>query len=148
MEKLPNPALIQPRIPQDIRHETECNVTELQSYIQETHHLLNQRAVADCVLESVRLDCGHLIGLDASGGTGKTFTLTYILTTVRADGKVALQQPQVELLQHYFQREPPFTAAPSAPLYSQRSPRVLSAKMTVQNNSSTCAPCWSLMRSP
>ena len=88
----PNLALIQPRIPQDIRHETEHNMTELQNVIQETQHLLNdeQRAVADCVLESVRLNLGQLIGLDASGGTGKTFTLTFILTSVRAGGKVAL----------------------------------------------------------
>ena len=89
---MPDPALIQPRIPQAIRHETQHDVPELQRYIQDTEHLLNdeQRAVANRVLESVRLNLGRIIGLDASGGTGKTFTLTFILSSLRADGKVAL----------------------------------------------------------
>ena len=88
----PNRDLIRQTDPHDIRHETQHDVPELQRYIDATQHLLNdeQRAVAHCVLESVQNNHGKLIALDASGGTGKTFTLTFILKSVRADGKVAL----------------------------------------------------------
>ena len=41
-------------------------------------------------MESVEQALGKMIAVDASGGTGKTFTLSHILRKVRAQGKVAL----------------------------------------------------------
>ena len=41
-------------------------------------------------MESVEKGLGKIITVDASGGTGKTFTLSNILDKVRAQGKVAL----------------------------------------------------------
>ncbi|KAJ8348928.1 hypothetical protein SKAU_G00275170 [Synaphobranchus kaupii] len=81
-----------PRITRVIQHETEHNIPELEAHIAETGDLLNdeQRVVVKTVMESVEQGLGKMIAVDASGGTGKTFTLSHILDKVRAQGKVAL----------------------------------------------------------
>uniref|UniRef100_A0A8C4NE54 ATP-dependent DNA helicase n=1 Tax=Eptatretus burgeri TaxID=7764 RepID=A0A8C4NE54_EPTBU len=65
---------------------------ELEAHIAQTECLLNdeQHVVVDKVMTSVEHGHGWMIAVDASGGTGKTFTLSHILNKVRAKGKVAL----------------------------------------------------------
>lgn len=41
-------------------------------------------------MASVQNSSGHIIGLDAPGGTGKTFSLSTLLAAVRSESKVAL----------------------------------------------------------
>ena len=88
----PDPHNIRPRIPLIIQHETQHNLADLEGQISDTEDLLNedQRLVVTTVMESVEKGLGRMIAMDASGGTGKTFTLSHILNKVRAQGKVAL----------------------------------------------------------
>ncbi len=88
----PEPVHIQSRIPRIIEHETGHNIGELEAHIAQTECLLNdeQRVVVNTVMRSVEHGHGWMIAVDASGGTGKTFTLSHILNKVRAKGKVAL----------------------------------------------------------
>ena len=46
--------------------------------------------VFQAVMTSVQHGSSHIIGLDAPGGTGKTFLLSTILAAVRSEDKVAL----------------------------------------------------------
>ena len=88
----PDAVHVQPRMPRVIQHETEHNIPQLQADIAETEYRLNdeQHVVVDTVMESVEQALGKMIAVDASGGTGKTFTLSHILCKVRAQGRVAL----------------------------------------------------------
>ena len=90
---------VQPRMPRAIQHETEHNIPQLQADIAEIEYRLNdeQRVVVNTVMDNVEQALGKMIAVDASGGTGKTSTLSHILRKVRAQGKVALQQLQVAL---------------------------------------------------
>ena len=88
----PDPRDIQPRMPLIIQDEIQHNLPDLEAQISVTEDLLNdnQRLVVKTVMDSVEQGLGMMIALDASGGTGKTYTLTHILNKVRAQGKVAL----------------------------------------------------------
>ena len=79
-------------IPRVIREETNYDVDRLQRFVSDSLPLLNfeQRQVFNAVLASVEGETGELFGLDASGGTGKTFTLSLILAAVRVQRKIAL----------------------------------------------------------
>ncbi len=89
---LPDPTF-SARLPSRVlREETEYNIRELQQTVDQNVPLFNpeQQEVYNLVKDSVNNDRGLLVALDAAGGTGKTFVLTTILSSVRADKKVAL----------------------------------------------------------
>ena len=75
-----------------IKQETEHNFEFLESEIKETEILLNeeQQIIVNSVMESIDRKLGKMISIDASGGTGKTFVLCFILNKIRSQGKVAL----------------------------------------------------------
>jgi type I site-specific restriction endonuclease len=85
----PNPELIPGFIPQEIRNETQYDIHELMKVVDQNKPLLNQEQldVFNAVMDSVNNSNGQMIALDAAGGTGKTFLLTTILASVRAQGR-------------------------------------------------------------
>jgi PIF1-like helicase/Helitron helicase-like domain at N-terminus len=76
----------------DYIRETSYSVEDLTSYITSKEPLLNedQKKVSGIVMERVQKNEGGIIFLDASGGTGKTFTTNLILAKIRARGEIAL----------------------------------------------------------
>jgi hypothetical protein len=89
----PNPELLPlGAIPREIREETILDLEQLEVQVQGNIEKLSdeQRQVYDAVLSSVDLQDGHVFNLDASGGTGKTFTINLILDKVRSNSKIAL----------------------------------------------------------
>jgi hypothetical protein len=88
---LPDMSLIPNHVPRVIREETDYIQEELLETLETNIPLLNpaQQDAHDKVLESVVNGEGKLFALDAPGGTGKTFTLTTILASVRSQHKIA-----------------------------------------------------------
>ena len=78
-------------IPRVIREETNY-VDRLQRFVSDSLPLLNfeQRQAFNAVLASVEGETDELFGLDATGGTCKTFTLNLILAAVCVQRKIAL----------------------------------------------------------
>ena len=75
-----------------IRQETSYNVDELLASLPDRVRSLNedQRAVYETVLRTIDAHDGKTFALQASGGTGKTYTVNLILDTVRSRGEIAL----------------------------------------------------------
>ena len=115
---------VQPRMPRVIQHATEHNIPQLEADIAVREYRLNdeQRVVVNTVMVSVEQALGKMIAVDASGGTGKTLTLSHILRKVRAQGKVALQQLQVALRLPFCLKGQPFILGPSALSFSLTIP--------------------------
>lgn len=88
----PDPALLQERGPREIREETNYDIGALRVLLSDNLAKLNQdqMMVFQAVMASVKHSNGHIIGLDAPGGTGKTFLLSTLLAAVRSESKVAL----------------------------------------------------------
>ena len=88
----PDPALIQQCRPREIREETDYDIGALKQALSDNLEKLNedQQMVFQAVMTSVQHGSSHIIGLDAPGGTGKTFLLSTILAAVRSEDKVAL----------------------------------------------------------
>ena len=75
-----------------IREETSYNTEELSTTLPARINSLNvqQRAVYEDVVQSIEAEDGKLFALQASGGTGKTYTLNVVLDTIRSRGQIAL----------------------------------------------------------
>ena len=88
----PDPALIQQCRPREIREETDYDIGALKQALSDNLEKLNedQQMVFQAVMTSVQHGSSHIIGLDAPGGTGKTFLLSTMLAAVRSEDKVAL----------------------------------------------------------
>ena len=76
----------------EIREELTDNIETLHNTDSTNKSKFNkeQREVYDTVIKSVNNDERLLISLDASGGTGKIFVLSTILTHVRSKREIAL----------------------------------------------------------
>ena len=79
-------------VPRVIQDETSYDSVELAASLPERVTTLNpeQRAVYDEVLHSVHNEQGRVFALQASGGTGKTYTLNLVLDTIRSENSIAL----------------------------------------------------------
>jgi Cdc6-like AAA superfamily ATPase len=75
-----------------IRQETSYNRQQLLDTLPERLQSLNaqQRIVYDEILRSVERQDGRTFALQASGGTGKTYTVNLVLDTIRSRGDIAL----------------------------------------------------------
>ena len=79
-------------VPRIIRDETSYDQAALRESLPSRIDSLNerQRLFYVDVLDSVQRNAGKVFALQASGGTGKTYTLNLILDTLRSQGKIAL----------------------------------------------------------
>jgi len=77
---------------QDIIRETSYNVDQLSRYVSDNEPLLldDQRKVYSTILESIQNNVDGIYFVDAPGGTGKTFVINLLLSTVRSNGQIAL----------------------------------------------------------
>ena len=89
----------------EMREESDYNVEALKEYLQENLTKLNkeQREIFCAVMDSVQQSKGHIIALDAPGGTGKTDLLSTLLAAVRCERKLALATATSGIAQHCFQ---------------------------------------------
>ena len=80
------------RLPPVLQEELAYDLPQLRALAAEQLPTLlpSQRQLSDTVLQAVRRRAPLAVFVDAPGGTGKTYTLNAILTTVRAEGLVAL----------------------------------------------------------
>jgi hypothetical protein len=87
----PDTSLIPHHVPRVIREETDYIQEDLLEIIDTNVPLLNvaQQVAHDKILDSVANGDAKMFSLDAPGGTGKTFTLTTILASVRSQKKIA-----------------------------------------------------------
>ncbi|XP_055521948.1 uncharacterized protein LOC129716088 [Leucoraja erinacea] len=76
----------------DLLNELNYNRSEQQRFVDENEPLLNaeQREVYDHVCDYLQRDLSSMIFIDSPGGTGKTFIINLILSTVRAQGQIAI----------------------------------------------------------
>ena len=79
-------------VPRVVRDETSYDREALAQSLQGRVDSLNdkQHLFYSAVMDSVANNTGKVFALQASGGTGKTYTINLILDTVRAQGKIAL----------------------------------------------------------
>ncbi len=89
---VPDKTLISERIPREVREETNYDTESLEEVVKVNVPKLNseQSAVYRRVMNSVHMNLGEIIALDAAGGTGKTFLISTMLASVRAEGEVGL----------------------------------------------------------
>ena len=75
-----------------IQEETNFDPEYLRRLVETKSHTLNdgQKEVFNQVMASVDDQAGKLFCLNASGGTGKTYTINLLLAAVRSKGKIAL----------------------------------------------------------
>ena len=80
------------KVPSIIRQETSYDVNVLRQRIPDRVNTLNeeQRNLYDEVVHSVRQNNGKIFAVQASGGTGKTYTMNLILDTIRSQNMIAL----------------------------------------------------------
>ena len=80
------------RVPSLILTETNFDYNELLTRADENVAKMNpeQRSFYDSVFSSVESQSGGLFGLNAAGGTGKTFIINTLLDKVRSQGNIAL----------------------------------------------------------
>lgn len=76
----------------EFQREQQYDPNELQIFVSVNVPKLNanQRQVYDTIMQAVQNEVGGLYFLDAPGGTGKTFVISLILATIRAQRKIAL----------------------------------------------------------
>lgn len=76
----------------ELERERAYNTATLQQQVQRNVPLLNeqQKSAYDQLLKAVDDGYGGLFFLDAPGGTGKTFLISLLLATIRAQGSIAL----------------------------------------------------------
>lgn len=89
---IPDATILRNHGSKEVCEETSYDVGALQHFLQENLPKLNadQAQVFHAVMHSVDNSSGHVIGLDAPSGTGKTFLLSTLLAAVRSNRKVAL----------------------------------------------------------
>ncbi|GFQ81394.1 ATP-dependent DNA helicase [Trichonephila clavata] len=76
----------------DLRREQSYNISDLQLYVQSNIPKLTceQKGIYDRIMQMINDGVGGTFFLDAPGGTGKTFLIRVILTTVRSKNGIAL----------------------------------------------------------
>lgn len=76
----------------DLRQGSIYNTEELTAFVETNRRNLNaeQDAVYNCIMSAISERSGGFFFLDAPGGTGKTFLISLILATLRADNRIAL----------------------------------------------------------
>lgn len=76
----------------DLHREQQYDPHELQSFVdaQLPRTLSEQRNVYNTIMTAVEQQAGGLYFLDAPGGTGKTFTISLILASIRAQNNIAV----------------------------------------------------------
>ena len=79
-------------VPRIIRDETSYDREALSASLPERIQSLNARQAAfyHAVIDSATNNRGKIVALQASGGTGKTYTLNLVLDTIRSRGNIAL----------------------------------------------------------
>ena len=89
---IPDATILRNRGSREMRAETSYDVGALQLFLHDNLTKLNadQAQVFHAAMHSVDNSSGHIIGLDAPRGNGKTFLLSTLLAAVRANRKVAL----------------------------------------------------------
>ncbi len=92
--RLPKPdrSLVKGKVPKEILEETSYDTDALKEIVEANVPRLNkeQAAVYKRVMNSIDNNLGEIIGLDAAGGTGKTFLISTMLASVRARGEIGL----------------------------------------------------------
>ena len=88
---LPEPEASTPRRT-IIEEESSYDTSALDIEANRSEALLTneQQHIIDAIFNSVLNSKGKLIALDAPGGTGKTFLITYVLNKLRSQGKIVL----------------------------------------------------------
>ncbi|GFT41377.1 ATP-dependent DNA helicase [Trichonephila clavipes] len=76
----------------DIQRETLFDVNELQIFVRINlpKMVIEQRTTYDAIINAISNKSCGLYFLDAPGGTGKTFLISFILPTIRSQNNIAL----------------------------------------------------------
>ncbi|KAF2892009.1 hypothetical protein ILUMI_14164, partial [Ignelater luminosus] len=76
----------------EFERERQCDTTALSESVQSKVPLLNQqqKTAYDTIIKAVNDGNGGIFFIDAPGGTGKTFLISLILDTIRAQSQIAL----------------------------------------------------------
>ncbi|XP_041451331.1 ATP-dependent DNA helicase pif1-like [Drosophila obscura] len=76
----------------ELEREQQYDRAELNAFVQNNEPRLNinQRTVYDQILRAIEEQHGGVFFLDAAGSTRKTFVISIILATIRAQGRIAL----------------------------------------------------------
>lgn len=84
--------LDEPIYEQDNNMSNALNLSELEQYVNTNRPKLNdqQRDAYEFIMNRLSSDDGGIIFLDAPGGTGKTFLLNLILSSIRLNQQVAI----------------------------------------------------------
>jgi len=90
---LPTPQrILGDRLSREMLRETSYDLNDLNKYMSANEPLLvvDQRAAYNAILDRINRKAGGIIFLDAPGGTGKTFVINLLLTTIRQQSKIAI----------------------------------------------------------
>ena len=89
---MPKPAEKQSNVPRDLRCERDFDPEVQAEIATENSKTLNedQQKLVDTIMDAVNNGKGGIFAVEASGGTGKTYTFNTLLARIRSQGDIAV----------------------------------------------------------